>query len=244
MDILQNYVDLIKDYSAQIGLATLVTVELLVVSSFLGFILAIVVAIGRSSSKRSIAYRASTAFSSVFQGTPLLVQLFVIYYGFGQFDWMRDSFLWPAFRNAHFCALLALTLNVAAYMGEHIRAGILSIPDGEKEAAAALGVRQRDIVLKLVIPRALRVATPALTNEIIIQLKSTALASTVTVLDLTGFARRLSAQSYTLDPLIVAGVVYGLMTFSIGLASRTVERYGSRYLQREVRRATTPIKCV
>lgn len=236
MDMIQSFMGFFSDYGTKLALATLVSVELLVVSSFFGFIIAIPLAIGRTS-KNKIVHSICTAYSSIFRGTPLLVQLFVIYYGLGQFEALRSSFLWTFFSNAYFCAALALTLNVGAYMCEHVRAGILSIPEGEKEAALAFGSGKISLLIGIVIPRALRVATPILTNEIIVQLKSTALASTITILDLTGYARRLSAQSYTLDPLIYAGAIYACLTLMITTVSRVLERRGNRYLSSQVHKA-------
>ncbi|MGB8420688.1 ABC transporter permease [Paraburkholderia sp.] len=234
MDLITNYRDLLSEYGLTLLIATRVSLELLVISSVLGFVLAIFVAVGRSS-RHKLIYTTSTIFSSVFRGTPLLVQLFVIYYGLGQFEAIRSSFLWTFFSSSFFCASLALTLNVAAYMSEHIRAGILSIPHGESEAALALGVGDLSLLAGITVPRALRVAMPALTNEIISQLKSTALASTITVLDLTGVARRLSAQTYTLDALIVAGFIYAMLTLFISVMARGIERKGNVYLKKQAK---------
>lgn len=233
MDLIQGYLDVLSDYGTKLALATLISVELLLISSFLGFLIAIPVAIGRAS-RNKLAYTVCTSYSSIFRGTPLLVQLFVIYYGLGQFATLRASVFWVLFSNAYFCAALALTLNVAAYMCEHVRAGILSVPEGEREAALAFGLGKMGLLFGILIPRALKVATPTLTNEIIVQLKSTALASTITILDLTGYARRLSAQSYTLDPLIYAGAIYACLTLMIATISRMIERWGNRYLEFQV----------
>ncbi|MEX4004854.1 ABC transporter permease [Paraburkholderia sp. EG285A] len=233
---MQNLASFLHDYGSRLALATLVSVELLIISCVLGFLIAVPVAIGRTSHNR-FAKGVCTAYSSVFRGTPLLVQLFVIYYGFGQFEVLRSSLLWIMFSNAFFCAALALTLNVGAYLCEHIRAGILAVPEGEKEAGLAFGFGKMTLLFGVIVPRALKAATPAITNEIIVQLKSTALASTVTVLDLTGHARRLTAQSYTLDPLIFAAVIYAALTLIITLLSRTLERRGNRYMALDTKSA-------
>ncbi|MPW20409.1 histidine/lysine/arginine/ornithine transporter subunit; membrane component of ABC superfamily [Paraburkholderia piptadeniae] len=236
MDIFQGYLDLVSDYGTRLAFATLVSIELLAISAVFGFLIAIPVGVGRTSRYKPF-YWASSTYSSVFRGTPLLVQLFVIYYGIAQFESLRSSFAWPFFSNAFCCAALALTLNLGAYMAEHIRAGIISIPEGETEAALAFGFGKLRMLAGIIVPRALRVATPALTNEVIVQLKATALASTITVLDLTGLARRLSAQSYTLDPFIFAAVIYASLTLVIATVSRMLESRGNRYLALSPKRA-------
>jgi polar amino acid transport system permease protein len=231
MNQIQSYLDIINTDGAQLFHALLITLELLVLSSAVGFILALPLAVGRTSRNRVI-YGLSSTYSAAFRGTPLLVQLFIFYYGLAQFQVLRGTFLWDFLGNSFLCAVIVLTLNVTAYMAEHVRAGILNVPLGEREAALSVGLSQFRIYAFVIIPRALRVATPALGNEVIAQLKSTALASTITVLDMTGYVRRLSAQSYTTDPLILAAVIYAIVTFLIGLSTRYAERRGGVYLKR------------
>ena len=236
MDLLQPYIDLFVEYGARLSNATLVSIKLLVISATFGFLVAIPVGISRTSTNK-LAWGIATVYSAAFRGTPFLVQLFMIYYGLAQFGTLRASFLWVFFSNAFFCAALALTLNLGAYMAEHVRAGILSIPFGEVEAAQAFGVGPARALIGIIIPRALKVATPALTNEIIVQLKATALASTITVVELTGLSRRLSAQTYTLDPFVCAAVIYGSLTLLITIISRVIEHRGNRYLSMKVEEA-------
>ncbi|MDN0076692.1 ABC transporter permease subunit [Crenobacter sp. SG2303] len=194
--------------SGPVLLSGLVTsLKLLVLSCLFGFMLAVPLAVARSAQSRWLSL-PSRAFMTVFRGTPLLVQLFILYYGLAQFDWVRHSPLWLLLEGSFSCALLALTLNIAAYMAEDIRGGIAGVPAGEQEAAAAFGMSRFMITWYIVVPRAIGIVAPTLANEVVLQLKSTALASTITVLDLTGVARRLSIAAYDTDALILAGVAY------------------------------------
>ena len=131
---------------------------------------------------------------------------------------------WVVLEDAFYCGLIALTLNIAAYMAEDIRAGILAVPQGQQEAARAFGMPGGTLLRRIVLPQALRIATPALGNEVVSLLKATALVSTITVFDLTGVARRLSNESYTTDALVLAGVVYGALTLLISAGVHFLER--------------------
>lgn len=204
-----------------------ISLQLLLLSCVLGFALAVPLAMARSSPRRWIAL-PSRLFMSAFRGTPLLVQIFILYYGLAQFEWVRDSALWLLVGDAFPCALLALTLNLAAYMAEDIRGGILGVPAGEKEAATAFGMSRLMVTWYIVVPRAIGISAPTLGNEIVLQLKSTALASTITVLDLTGVARRLSIESYTTDALLLAGLLYIVIAAVLSLLTR----YGEACLNR------------
>lgn len=203
------------------GLA--VTLELLAVTGAIGLVLALLLAMLRLSGRRVLAWPA-LAYVSVFRGTPLLAQIFLVYYGLAQFSAVRHSMFWPVLRHAWPCAIIALSLNMGAYASEVIRAALLGVPRGEREAAAALGLSRAQAFRTVVLPRAFRLGLPALTNELLVQLKATALASTVTVLDLTGAARRLSAASFSPLPLIEAGAIYAALALLIGAASQLLER--------------------
>ncbi|HTR16645.1 MAG TPA: ABC transporter permease subunit [Acetobacteraceae bacterium] len=199
------------------------TLELLVLSSIAGIILAVPLALARLAPGRLLPGGA-LAYSVFFRGTPLLVQIFLIYYGAAQFSFIRHSAAWVVLRDAFPCALIALSLNMAAYVAEVLRAGILAVPQGEREAALALGMGPVLRYRRIILPRAVRLVLPALSNELVIQLKSTSLASTVTLLDVTGAARRLAAASYTTDPLLVAGGIYVVLTWGIARGFRGLER--------------------
>ena len=203
-----------------LGAGLLVTLQLLASSTAFGLALALALALLRLSRRRALAWPAA-AFVSAFRGTPLLVQIFLIYYGLPQFAFVRHSALWPVLRHAWPCAVLAFSLNMGAYSSEVIRAAIDAVPRGEREAAAALGLSRIQAMRLVVLPRAARLGLPALANEILVQLKATSLASTVTIMDLTGAARRLSSATFTATPLVEAGLIYAGLTalFSLGVFS-------------------------
>jgi His/Glu/Gln/Arg/opine family amino acid ABC transporter permease subunit len=202
------------------GLET--TLQLLLVSTLVGLALAVPLALARLSRLRLVSVPA-TAYAYFFRGTPLLVQIFIIYYGLPQFDAVRSSLLWPLLRDPMPCALIAFSLNMAAYTGEVVRGGILSVPSGEREAAMAVGMPHGLMLRRIILPRAFRIALPALSNEVVLQLKATSLASTVTLIDLTGVGRRLAAKTYTTEGLYVAGAVYIVLTFLLAQGFRLLE---------------------
>ncbi len=212
---------MIGDVSLLGGL--LVTLRLLAWSAGLGLALALALALARLSGRRLLAWPAR-AFVSAFRGTPLLVQIFLIYYGLPQFAWLRHSALWPVLRHAWPCAIIAFTLNLGAYASEVIRAALDAVPTGEREAAASLGLTRMQAFRLVVLPRALRLGLPALANEVVVQLKATSLASTVTIVDLTGAARRLSGADFTATPLVEAGLIYAALTGALSLLFALRER--------------------
>jgi His/Glu/Gln/Arg/opine family amino acid ABC transporter permease subunit len=199
-----------------------VTLELLAVSTALGLTLAVLIALARLSPNRLLSVPA-TGYAYFFRGTPLLVQIFIIYYGLPQFDAVRTSVFWPLLRDPLPCALIAFSLNMAAYTGEVVRGGILAVPNGEREAALAVGMGRALALRRVILPRAFRIALPALSNEVVLQLKATSLASTVTLIDLTGVGRRLAAKTYTTEGLYIAGAVYIALTFLIARGFRLLE---------------------
>lgn len=190
-----------------------VTLELTLASLVLGMALALPLAALRTA-RSKILWVPAYCYITFFRGTPLLVQIFLIYYGSGQFDWIKATPLWPVLREASWCAILAFSLNTAAYTGEILRGAIQAVPRGEIEAAMSLGM-SRSLVFRLVaLPRAFRLALPAYGNEIILVLKSSSLASTITLLDITGVARTLVAHTYApYEIFLVAGALYLALTF-------------------------------
>ncbi|MBB4841771.1 arginine/ornithine transport system permease protein [Paucibacter oligotrophus] len=191
------------------------TFQLLVISLLLGLALAIPLAVLRSLSGSWIS-RAIWLYTYVFRGTPMLVQLFLIYYGLAQFEAVRNSALWPYFSSAWFCACLSFVLNTAAYTTEIIAGSIRALPAGEIEAAKALGMSRWVMFRRIVLPSALRRSLPAYSNEAIFMLHGTALASIVTILDITGAARRVNATHYIpFEAFITAAVFYFLMTLTL-----------------------------
>ncbi len=205
------------------------TVQLLTLSSLIGIALALPIALIRLSPSR-LPSAAARLFITVLRGTPLLAQLFLIYYGLAQFEAVRNSALWPILRDPWPCALIALSLNMAAYVAEVLRGGIQGVPRGEREAGLAVGMNAFTLYRRIILPNAVRIALPALSNEVIVQLKSTALISTITLMDITGVARRIASNSYTTEALIVAGAIYLLLTYTIGQGFRLIERRLNRHM--------------
>lgn len=149
------------------------------------------------------------AFTFFIRGTPLLVQIFIIYYGSGEVHWIRESFLWDFLKRPFGCAVLALCLNTAAYTTTLLLGAIRAVPKGEIEACQSLGFTRMQMLRRVILPRAWRIALPAYSNEVIMVLKSTSLASTITLLDLLGVTRHLVALTYQVLPFfLAAGCLY------------------------------------
>lgn len=206
-----------------------------------GAIFAVVLALMRLSGNAALD-RAARAYVFVFRGTPLLVQIFLIYYGLGQFPEIRQSIAWPFLREPYWCALLALTLNTAAYSSEIIRAGILSVPHGQIEAARSCGMSRGQIFRRIVVPQGLRVALPAYGNEIILMTRSTALASVITLMEVTGIASKIVSETFrAVEVFICAGAIYLALNFLISRAIALLERRLSHELRgpRGMRAAVT-----
>jgi len=230
MAALSGLYDLLAANAGDFGRGLWLTVELTLLATVLGFALAVPLALARVSQSR-LAGLPAHAFTYLFRGTPLLAQLFLIYYGLAQFDFVRASALWPILRQPWPCALVGLTLNMAAYVAEVLRGGILGVPPGEREAAVAMGMGPALLYRRIILPRAFRIAFPALGNEIILLLKSTALVSTITLLDVTGVARRIVTRTYSTDALIVAGLIYVVLTYVISRGLKDVERRLNRHIR-------------
>ena len=200
--------ELLGRYGPRMLEGLLVTIELVTISVVLGGLLAIPVALARLS-RSPLLRGVSFGYVYFFRGTPLLAQLFLIYYGSGQFRPFFDSIgLWWFFRDAFLCALLAFTLNTAAYQAEILRGAIRSVPHGQVEAALSLGLRPQVIFLKVVLPQALIVALRPLGNEVILMVKGSAVAAIVTVFDLMGATRLAFARSFDLSVYLWAAILY------------------------------------
>lgn len=191
------------------------TVKLVALALALGICLAIPLALGRVS-KNPFLWMPVYGFIFVFRGTPLLVQIFIVYYGLGQSEAVRESIFWPFFKEAYWCAIFTFTLNTSAYTAEILRGAIQAVPHGEVEAARALGMPRLLMLRRVVVPRAFRLALPAYGNEIILMLKGSALASTITLLDLTGIARVIVARTFApYELFIMAAIMYLVLTLLI-----------------------------
>ncbi|MGF1639959.1 MAG: ABC transporter permease [Rhodospirillales bacterium] len=208
----------------------LLTVELVALALLVGMILALPTALMRVSEHRWLRWPA-LVYVFFFRGTPLLVQIFLVYYGLGQFEAVRASVLWPLLREPYWCAIIAFALNTGAYTAEILRGAIEAVPAGEVQAAHAFGMSKALCYRRIVLPQAFRIAMPAYGNEIILMLKGSALASTITLLDLTGMARTVIARTYMpVEIFLAAGVLYLLMTFAFTQAYRRLERRLNRHL--------------
>jgi arginine/ornithine transport system permease protein len=203
---------------------TLVTVELLAASLAAGLACAIPFAVLRNSTSVWIS-RPVWLFTYVIRGTPLLVQLFLIYYGLAQFEAVRASALWPLLSQAWFCAALAFAINTCAYTTEIVAGAIAATSAGEIEAARALGMSRPTLYRRIVLPSALRRSLPAYSNEVIMMLHGTSLASIVTLLDLTGAAREMNSRYYLpFEAFITAAVFYLALTFVLVSLFHLAER--------------------
>jgi octopine/nopaline transport system permease protein len=211
----------------------MLTVHLTVASIFLGALVAVPLALMRAS--RSAVLSCPVLFYTyLFRGTPLLVQLFLVYYGTSQSGWVRLSVLWPVLREPFWCALIVFSLNHAAYTTEILRGGIRAIPFGEVEAAKALGMSYGLRTRRLVLPSALRLSFPAYANEVVLMLKSSSLASTITLMELTGTARKIVAQTFSpYEVFVSAALIYLAITLLIATAFGWMERRMMRHSRRE-----------
>ena len=195
--------------------AAKLTIELTLLSLFFGIFVGVFFAILRTS-KNKILFYISYYYSYVLRGTPLLVQIFIIYFGLAQLEWIRESFLWIFLKEPYSCAILAITLNTGAYSSEIFRSAFETINKGIVEAAEGLGLNKINTFFKIKLPIAIRQSLPAYGNEMILMLKGTSLASTVTLMDLTGVAKHIISTTFRpVEVFIVAGTIYLLMTFII-----------------------------
>lgn len=210
------------DGSVATGL--LLTLELLAASLGLGLLLAIPLAVARASNKPWLSAPV-WLFTYVFRGTPLLVQIYVLYYGLAEVQAVRDSFAWPLLRHAFVCAWLALGLNTASYSCEIFAGALRTTAPGDIEAAVAFGMSPWSRMRRILLPGALRRSLPAYSNEVMFTLHGTALASTVTLLDLGGVARAISMRNAApFEPYIAALVIYAVLTVALLQGFRLAER--------------------
>lgn len=211
--------------------ATVTTVELLIASLVCGMAIAVPVAILRVNGPAPVRLLLH-CYIYFFRGTPLLVQIFLVYYGLAQFEPVRDSFLWPYLRQAWVCAILTFSLNTAAYTAYILRGAILAVPAGDIEAARACGMSTALAYRTIILPRAFRLALPAYGNEVISMLKSTSLASTITVMELTGTANTIVARTFApYELFITAALIYLAITYVLTMALRSLEYRLSRHMR-------------
>ena len=195
--------------------AAVITLKLLSVSLIIGLFIGLFFAILRLN-KNIFINKFAYGYSYVFRGTPLLVQIFIIYFGLGQIEYLRSTVLWVILKEPYWCAIIAFALNTGAYTSEILRSAFQTIKPGIVEAGKSLGISNKVIFYKIQIPIAIRQSLPAYGNEIILMMKGTSLASTVTLMDLTGVAKYIISTTFKpIEVFIVAGGIYLFMTFII-----------------------------
>ena len=208
--------------------ATFITLKLLSVSLIIGLLIGLLFALLRLN-KNIFVNRFAYGYSYLFRGTPLLVQIFIIYYGLGNFignnEYLKSSFIWVILKEPYWCAIIAFALNTGAYTSEILRSAFQTIKPGLIEAGKSLGVSNKVIFYKIQIPIAIRQSLPAYGNEIILMMKGTSLASTVTIMDLTGVAKYIISTTFKpIEVFIVAGGIYLFMTFVIHNVIKFLEK--------------------
>jgi polar amino acid transport system permease protein len=204
------------------------TLLLLAISIVIGFILAVPIGLVQVTGPRWLKWLAAS-FCTVIRGTPLLVQLWLLYYGLGSFfpqiPWLRQSFMWPVLREGFFYAALAFTLSFAGYEGAIMKGAFLSVPKGELEAARAFGMSPWTVLRRIWLPRAFRIVLPTLGGETILQLKATPIAATVTVIELYGASYQVRQDTFRVyEPLLMVAVIYLALTYLITRAFAYIER--------------------
>ena len=204
--------------------AAVITLKLLSVSLIIGLFIGLFFAILRLN-KNIFINRFAYGYSYVFRGTPLLVQIFIIYFGLGQIEYLRSTVLWVILKEPYWCAIIAFALNTGAYTSEILRSAFQTIKPGIIEAGKSLGISNKVIFYKIQIPIAIRQSLPAYGNEIILMMKGTSLASTVTIMDLTGVAKYIISTTFKpIEVFIVAGGIYLFMTFIIHNVIKYLEK--------------------
>lgn len=207
------------------------TLTLFFSSLVIGLLLSVVVVSLRVSPWRVLSYPARF-YIMLFRGTPLMVQMFLIYYGLGQFPVIRESILWVVLKSPYGCAIVSLALCTAGYTAEIIRGGLQSVPHGQIEAGLAIGMSRWTLLRRIIAPITLRQALPAYSTEAILLVKSTALASLVTVWDVTGVAQQIIQRTYrTMEVFLCAAVIYLVLNFLLVRAVRWLEHHLSPHLQ-------------
>ncbi|MXR38315.1 ABC transporter permease subunit [Neisseriaceae bacterium B2N2-7] len=205
----------------------LTTLKLLLVSLACGLAVSVPLAVLRVA-RSPLLYGPVWLYTYVIRGTPMLLQLYLIYYGLSQFAVVRDSLAWPLLSEASFCATLALAINTCAYTTEMLAGAIRATSHGEVEAAKSVGMSRATLYRRILLPSALRRSLPAYSNEVVMMLHATSLASTVTLLDITGAADRLYSTYYMpFEPFLAAALIYLLLTWGLVRVFRKLE---GRYL--------------
>ena len=189
------------------------TILLLLISLPVGFVLALLFALGRVS-KIALLSRTIASYIFVIRGTPLLVQIYLIYFGLGSVKFIRESFLWYALKEPFWCGVIALTINTVAYGAEIFRGGIQSIEKSQVESGLSLGFGKFLLLRKIILPIAIRKVLPSYGNELILMVKATSLVSLTTYMEMTGIARKIMAKTFApVEAFIAAGILYLFLNF-------------------------------
>ncbi len=231
--------ELLTRFSAQLLSGAGLTLQLTAIAALLACALALPLAIARCSDCRLLRWPIRL-FVSFFRGTPLLAQLFLVYYGSGQFRAELSQLgLWWFFRDPYYCALLTFVLNSTAYQIEILRGGLRAVPYGQIEAGVAMGLSRFNQYRTIILPNAYRIAFPALGNEIILLLKGSAVVSVITLFDVMGQTRRIFSQTFDLSVYLWAALLYLLMTSAFVWLWRRLELRLTRH--QRLRQAPTPV---
>lgn len=223
--------EVLQNYGCRIASGFWLTIELVAISTTLGFVIALCVALVRLKGPGWVRGMMA-AYTTFFRGTPLLGQLFLVYYGFGSFRiFWQDVGLWWFFREPLYCALFTFTINTAAYQAEILRGAIAAVPRGQVEAAKALGLTRFQLLHRVVLPQAMIIALRPLGNELITMIKSSAVASLVTLFDLMGATKLAFARSFDLSIYLVAAVVYLLLVETIRRVWMRLEAHLTRHMK-------------
>ncbi len=206
------------------------SLKLLVLSLALGFFASLFLGVLRNSKNKFVS-NPIWLFTFIFRGTPLLVQLYLIYYGLSQFNFIRESFLWTYFSSPTFCAWFAFFLNTTAYTTEIFAGSLKASPAGEIEAGLSLGMSKFTLYRRILIPSALRRAIPSYSNEVMMMFHSTSLASVVTLVDISGAASKVYSKYYMpFEAYITAAILYALITIVIVLIFKVLEKIFLKHL--------------
>tara|TARA_Y100001970_G_scaffold81997_1_gene103824 strand:- start:967 stop:1680 length:714 start_codon:yes stop_codon:yes gene_type:complete len=189
------------------------TLLLLIISLPIGFILSLVFALGRVSENKILS-KPIAGYIFIIRGTPLLVQIYLIYFGLGSVEFIRESFLWILLKEPFWCGVLALTINTVAYGSEIFRGGIQSVTKGQIESGLSLGFNKFTLLRKIILPIAIRKVLPSYGNELILMVKATSLVSLTTYMEMTGIARKIMAKTFApVEAFIAAGMLYLFLNF-------------------------------
>lgn len=224
-----NWEAIVK-YFPQLLSASVTSIELIVISCAVGLVFGVILGLLRLS-KNPLISGLPFLYIFFFRGTPLLVQMFLIYFGLGQFKVLQEGWLWDSvLSSGYWCAIVAFTLNTSAYIAEIVRGAVQAVPKGELEAADAIGMSKWQKLTRITLPRAFGIMIPAYSNEVIFMIKGSALAYTVTVMDLMGVARKIMADTYlNLEILFMVGVLYLVMSWVFLAIAKAFDRYINRH---------------